>query len=208
MQENNRQLTGQGRTPTALLLLVVLLATLLAACANVVHPPASPAEPRTVFVLDHGRHTSLAITTADGRLIRYAYGEWRWYAEEETGLLRAFGAVLTPTAAALGRRELPGPPTYGNVRKRMAGSRAVLEIHVPAADVDALHDELENLFYARSKDMLWNPRYNLMFVPHPQRYSMFHHSSHAVADWLERLQCEVRLGWPTSPWRMGEPLKR
>src|ERR687898_1077107 len=62
---------------------------IVAACAAtfvVAPPPLVPAATRApVAVLDHGQHSSLVIGRPDGRMVRYAYGDWRWYAEGKTG---------------------------------------------------------------------------------------------------------------------------
>jgi hypothetical protein len=86
-----------------------LLALCLSGCTTVVVPPARVAEPARVALLDHGRHASLVLKTAESGMVRYAYGDWDWYAQGTTGAIEGSAAVLWPTRAALGRRRLPGP---------------------------------------------------------------------------------------------------
>lgn len=66
-------------------LLLVLL--LLAGCAGRLTPPEAPVSPVTVYLLDHGRHASLVLPRREGGMVRYSYGEWRWYVEAERHLL-------------------------------------------------------------------------------------------------------------------------
>ena len=42
-------------------------------------------------------------------MIRYSCGDWDWYALRQTGLLERSAAILWPSQAALGRKQLPGP---------------------------------------------------------------------------------------------------
>lgn len=70
-------------------------------------------------MLDHGRHASLLMERADGSMVRYAYGEWEWYALGRTGPARAFAALFVPSEAALGRKELAGPLTPETARARV-----------------------------------------------------------------------------------------
>ena len=52
----------------------LLLVVLLGGCTTTVVVPPAPEQPRAVFLLDHGRHATLVLETAEGGLVRYAYG--------------------------------------------------------------------------------------------------------------------------------------
>jgi hypothetical protein len=86
-----------------------LLALALSGCAATIVPPSLPEDPAPVYVLDHGRHNSLVLVVADDRVMRYALGEWAWYAERETGFGRSLQALFKPTPSALARARLLGP---------------------------------------------------------------------------------------------------
>ncbi|MGH8287112.1 MAG: hypothetical protein ACRETT_15295, partial [Steroidobacteraceae bacterium] len=88
----------------------------LAGCTTTIGAPVHPADPVEVFIIDQGRTASLVIPASSGGMLRYAYGDWRWYALRETGLFRGAAALLWPTQGALGRAELGGPPTLATVR--------------------------------------------------------------------------------------------
>jgi hypothetical protein len=190
-------------TPKATLLLALLLS--LGGCATQVTPPAQVQMPAKVFVLDHGRHTSLVLSTAEDGLVRYAYGDWRFYAERDTGLPGAIAALLWNTPAALGRREFPGPPTADIVRARIPLKiEALYEIEVERARVDALRAELDAIF-AAADQVRETPETHLFFAPHPRAYNLRHNSNTAIAHWLEQLGCETRGPAILAKWAFVQP---
>lgn len=191
------------RTPSLSRLLPALL---LAGCAATVTPPPEPREPRAVFLLEHGRHTSLVLTARDERLMRYAYGEWRWYAERDTGFTRAFPALFRNTPAALGRRALEGPGTAASLRPQIGV--VIDDTHAfkaEAGKVDALLAALDRQYRAGLDEKLDNHPYELSFVPHPVPYTWRHNSNHMVADWLESLGFEVHGNPAFGRWRIKDP---
>lgn len=188
---------------TARLVAIGLAALALGACITTVRPPEAPAAARTIYLLVHGDHATLVLTRADARLVRYAYGDWAWYAENRTTPWRGAAALFWPTRAAFGRRELPGPARGDNLIAHIReGIDQLYRIEVAAGAVDALHAELEALFEARRDTLLYNPDFDLEFVTHPQEYTMFHNSNRVVAGWLVRLGCAVEGGHALTEWRI------
>lgn len=180
---------------------------LLVGCANHVVPPAEVEEPTRVFLLDHGRHTSLVVSTPEGGLVRYAYGDWRFYAERKTGLRHATAALLWRTPGALGRRELRGPPTAEAVRARIPLVIVNLyALDVEQASVAALRDELDAMF-STAEQTVDTPETDLIFVPHPRAYTLRHNSNTAIAGWLTQLGCEVRGPAIIARWRIEQTAK-
>jgi len=175
---------------------------LLSACGTTgVIPPDSPQEPVPVFLLDHGRHTSLVLPAPDGTMTRYAYGDWRFYAERKTGLRHAIAAITWPTESALGRRHLPGPPTEAAVRVQVrVGIQEVSSLWVEAARVRALRDRLDDWF--ERGPVLESPEVDLSFVPYPRSYSLGHNSNTMIAEWLEELGAEVSRKPLWAGWRV------
>lgn len=184
---------------------VLLLATLLTlgGCGTTaIVPPSRPLDPVPVFVLDHGRHTSLVLTAADGSLHRFAYGDWRYYAERDTGLWSALAALLWPTPGALGHRLLPGPPTAEAVARQVrVAIRALHVLQVERQRAQALHARLQGIIAAAPR-RLEVPEVDLAFVPHPRDYSLAHNSNQAVADWLSELGCMVARRPVLSGWHI------
>ncbi len=179
-------------SPLRPLALGLLSAVALVACTTVIVPPGEVAEPVPVALLDHGRHTSLLVGTRNHAMIRYAYGDWTWYALRQTGLAEASVAVLGPSKAALGRKRHPGPLTPEAVARQI---RVPIEeafyFDVEADAAEALVDRLDAIFQANMASRVVNRAYDLEFVPHPARYSLFHNSNTMVASWLREMAVEV-----------------
>jgi hypothetical protein len=181
-----------------------LIATV--ACTNVIVPPRDPLQPRPVFVLDHGRHASLVLPASDSVLVRYAYGDWDYYAKAETGVGEASAAVLLPTAAGLGRRALAEPATEDGVRSALrVGVEAVYEVIVDSAAAGRLLEVLDSIFDADRESLFYNRGYDLEFVRHPRRYTIFRNSNWMVADWLRQLGCRVSGLLLFSKWKLDTP---
>jgi len=160
-------------------------------CATTIVPPESVERPQAVFVLDHGRHSSLVLPHAQG-FVRYAYGDWGWYAEVDTGTVEASRAVLLPTRAGLGRSLSRAPATREGVREGLrVGIQAIHEVPVEADRVSALRAWLEARHRANRGGAKYNAAYDLTFVEYPEPYAFWNNSNHMVADWLERLDCRI-----------------
>lgn len=175
----------------------------LAACTNVITPPEHPRDPLPVFVLDHGRHASLVLPAGDSALVRYAYGDWTYYARRKTGALEASTAVLVPTPAGLGRREVAGEWTADGVYRAVKpGIEFLHEVAVDAAAAQRLRRRLDFIFEETADGAIYNPAYDLEFANHPEPYTILHNSNRMVATWLRELGCEVRGLLLFSHWRV------
>lgn len=195
--------------PAPLRLLVLAAAILLAGCTTTIVPPASPADPVTVFVLDHGRTPSLVLPVSRDRMMRYVYGDWNWYALRNTGVGDGLRALFWPTQGTLGRRELSGPARTETLRARI-GADAITHIHgisVGRAEVERLLSRLDAEHRA-GRQIAVVEALELEFVPHPQRYTYFHNSNHAVAGWLRDLGCEIHGLTFHSRWRVEPGARR
>jgi hypothetical protein len=195
----------QGRISTWRTALLLSGLLVLGGCAAQVTPPAQPQAPAKIFVLDHGRHTSLVVSTPGGDLVRYAYGDWRYYAERDTGLARAVAALFWQTPGALGRREFPGPATAAGVRSQvLVNIDTVHELVVEREQVEALRADLDAIF-AAAEQVRETPETQLFFVPHPRDYNLRHNSNTVVAAWLEQLGCEISGPTLLARWRIEQP---
>lgn len=176
---------------------------ILQGCTTVIVPPVEPREPRPVFLLDHGRHASLALPGSDGGIVLYAYGDWRYYAEAKTGVWEAFTAVLWPTRAGLGRRELPGPPEAETVRRHVrVWVERLHELVVDSERIESLRTHLDSIYESNLKSRIYNTDYDLEFVHHPSIYWAFHNSNEVVALWLRELGCRIRGTVLFSNWKV------
>lgn len=194
---------GVSEVAVRTLWLVVLV--LVTGCTTTVQPPADPANPAPVFILDHGRHTSLVVSTPEGGLVRYAYGDWRYYAERRTTFLRAVAALFWTTRGALGRRELEGPVTGEQVRNAVPlVIDSLYQLDVDRDRIEALRARLDAVFDAADRE-LYSPDTFLIFVEHPRSYTLRHNSNRVIADWLQELGCEVRGQRLLARWRIEDP---
>jgi hypothetical protein len=178
----------------AICLILVLSIGLMSGCATrVAPPPRQLSEPVPVFLLDHGHHSSLVLPGESGGLVRYSYGDWRYYALGQTDLFTGFKALFRKTPGALGRRELPGPQTAANVRSLIRiGIEQLFELRADASDARRLRDDLDNLFNAGLASRIYNAKMDLDFVPHPEPYTLWHNSNLMVARWLGVLGFDVQ----------------
>ena len=88
-------------------LLLLATAAWAIGCGTTVVMPTHPADPVTVYLLDHG-HTSSLVLPSGGGWVRYAYGDWNYYALGNDGFLDAIAALSWPTRGTLGRKEYGG----------------------------------------------------------------------------------------------------
>jgi hypothetical protein len=182
---------------------VLLLLPLLLGCSGQIVSPSVPEHPRAIFVLDHGRHSSLVLSKPDGSLVRYSYGDWHYYAEGETGLVQGTRALFFQTQGALGRRLLPGPAEEDAVfRQVRVGIVNLLHFQVEGAAVDRLDRELDALYQRNIHSYLYRAENDLEFVHHPQPYTLCHNSNQVVAEWLQNLGLEVHGRPVLSRWRL------
>jgi hypothetical protein len=178
----------------------------LAACTNRIIPPLAPPNPRAVFVLDHGHHATMVLPAADRGIVRYAYGDWQYYAQRKTGLRETLLAAVWPTTAGLGRREFRVPATPEGVRAAVqVGIEQLYEVTVDARAISRLQVTLDALFQAQRETWLYNAAYDLEFVPHPGAYTLMHNSNRVVAHWLRALGCRVRGLLLFSRWQVMRP---
>jgi hypothetical protein len=171
------------------------------AVPTTVMPPARPADPATVFLVDFGRTPGLVLTVGDDRMVAYVYGDWKYYALRQQGALESLAALLWPTQGTLGRKEIAGPPTAAALRD---GLGAEIE-HLYQFDVDRqallrLHEQLDRLH--RDQLSTATHSYGMTFVHHPEAYTYWSNSNHMAAEWLKDLGCDIDGPAFSSSWRV------
>ncbi len=177
----------------------------LTGCAAKVETPSVVHAPRTVQLLDHGRHTSLVLTTFDQTRIRYAYNTWEFFAEDAGGVLPSTRAALTSNPAALGRQVL-SPERQGEDRDALeelvgVDIERIYTFDVSGARVDALLRSLEGQFHSSQEEPHFSKKRALSFIHHPWPATFGYNSNHMVADWLYRLDVEVHGNPALGRWR-------
>jgi hypothetical protein len=181
----------------AVLLLLGLLC--LPGCSARLVPPEPPSEPRRVWLLEHGRHSTLLLTASDDALHRYAYADWAWYVEGERGAAPAVDALLRRSPAALGHARLPAGSGPGDVG---VGVQRSVGFEVESAAVDALLQALSEIFEDTAVAPQFSAETHLHFVPHPRPYRFGYNSNHMVADWLRALGVGVSGNPAIGRWRV------
>lgn len=184
---------------------IISAASTLTGCATTVVPPAASAVPAEVFIVDHGRTSSLVIPASDGGMLRYAYGDWNYYALRKTGLWHGIAAVLWPTRSGLGRAKLHGPASPENLQRQVSSAHSVHAVRVERARVLDFERRMEDLYDSRRATEVENRPYGMTFVQHPRPYTYFWNSNHAVAAWLRELGCETHGPSFRANWRISEP---
>ena len=174
-------------------------------CTTSLGEPESPLDPRTVLVIDHGRHSSIAIETASGSLVRYSYGDKRYYQDQDTSLASGAAALLWPTPAVLGRAALAGEATPESLETQLVvGIEEILVLPVEGSAADDLMADLDALHREGHAEHLFVPAYGLVFAPHPKDYVWWHNSSTMIATWLEEMGVEVRGPGLLASWEVVE----
>ena len=196
------------RSRTAGSALVLLLALLLAGiglggCQHVVHPPEEVSDPVSVYVVDYGRHASLAIPAEDAGLLEWSWGDWNWFALERTGVIDGLRAIFASPRSTLSRRELASARDAGELAERL-GATEVLSLEVERERARALREELEARWQQGRDEAVRHPG-GRVFVPDDARYSLFNNSVHAIVRWLEALGAEVTGRGVTANFKLGEP---
>lgn len=151
-----------------------------------------------MYVADYGRTSKLLLPGGQGRANgasatettwwEYTYGDWSWYAKSNTSLLNGAAALLLPTKATLGRRELktdgsrPGLP-----------AQTIYAIEVERSASERLSARLDRVFTAAG-ERVDNAEHGMRFARLDESYWLCNQSSTRMKRWLEELGCEVR-GW-------------
>ncbi len=178
-------------------------ALLLTGCVTSLQAPEPISDPRVVFVIDHGRHSSVAIETPSGNLVRYSYGDMRYYRDQDTSLRSGAAALLWPTPATLGRAELAGEATASSLQTQLVvGVQEILTLEVSGEKADALMEKLDSIHQEGVADHLVVPAYGLVFAPHPTDYIWWNNSSTVIAGWLAEMGVEVNGLGLIASWRV------
>jgi hypothetical protein len=139
-------------------------------------------------VLATGLHSGLLLPCGEGRVVEYGYGEWGWYARDESGWWRAPVIALVPSQGAIGRRYLREADLEAMGRKYGGGT--IAPVRVPRAAAAELLAKLDAEFAAGGEPYL-NVAYDMTFVRCPERFHLFHECHDETAAWLRELGCDV-----------------
>lgn len=183
---------------------MLVAVVLLTGCATTIVPPVTT-DPVDVFLLDHGRTTSLVLPAPDDAMVRYAYGDWNWYALGNNRIVDGVRALVGPSAGTFGRQEIAGPANAETIRQRFPAAY-IVNLHTVRVDrrkADRLRARLDAQHLAGRRIALVQTA-EFDFVPDERAYSYFHNSNHVIAEWLRDLGCETRGLAFNSQWVVGE----
>ncbi len=136
-------------------------------------------------------HNSIVLPT-DGGVVEYSWGDWTSYALYLRGCCNKLAAAALPTQSALGRRAIRGvdAPDLESLRRRLR-CETVTALRVARSRTRALRARLAAEFSRREDTMVYNPTVELWFVHHDNNYAVWRTCNHAVAEWLQDLDCDV-----------------
>jgi hypothetical protein len=169
-----------------------LLAIVSSGCAWRITPPATLERPGNVYITSYGKHTRLALPEAaqPGRMIEFGFGDWHYYALEETSLLSGLRALFWSEASALSRRELLFHEDPAMFRVGSGGEHTA-RIRVEQARIDALRNALEKEWNSLVGESAHRSQEDMSLRRSNARYHLFRNSNHQTADWLRELGCKV-----------------
>lgn len=172
-----------------LLLTLAVVGFILLSSPTFIIPPTAPTAPVTVYVIDYGYHSRLVLPDEEGKLLQYAYGDWRYYALNRQNLGDGIAALLYPTQGTLGRRQFNNLTEFQRVK---SDRNTLLAFEVAEAKAARLLKLLDRRFRQNLPMRIKNPRNRLTFVPDDQDYIVFHNSNHELVRWLKNLDCRVK----------------
>ncbi len=194
---------GGKASPALLPLLFLLLAALgIGGCQHVIEPPATVSDPVRVFVVDYGRHASLAMPKEDSSLVEWSWGDWNWFALERTGPLKGLQALFASQRSTLSRRDLALAHDADELAIRV-GAQEVLGLDVERERARALQHRLEARWVRRREQAVTHSS-GRVFVPDDARYSLSNNSVHELARWLEALGAKVSGTGVTANFKLRE----
>lgn len=191
------------RSGLVFFLLILLAGIGLGGCQHVIQPPKAVSDPVSVFVVDYGRHASLALPKDNSGLVEWSWGDWNWFALERTGALDGLQAVFASPRSTLSRRDVAPAQDAQELAMRLGATEA-LSLDVERERAQALLAQLEKRWLLRHDEAVTHPS-GRVFVPDDARYSLFNNSVHEVARWLEALEADVSGMGVTANFKLREP---
>ena len=167
-----------------------------------IEPPETVSDPVRVFVIDYGRHASLALPKEDSGLTEWSWGDWNWFALERTGPREGLQALFASPRSTLSRRDLAPSLNADELAARLRAEE-VLSLDVERARARALQHHLQARWIRRSEQAVVHSS-GRVFVPEDRRYSLSNNSVHELARWLGALGANVSGTAVTANFKLRE----
>ena len=170
---------------------------LCAGCGMTVHEPEGVSDPVSVFIADHGVHSSLLLPRDDGRIAQYAYSQWHWAALDHDDWYRSPFAMVIPNTGTLGWRDFEGPCDCDCVRDRLEKlgrdppMQDLYEVRVERSEARRVLAALDARWGSQRDGSVFNEKRGMTFVRDAKTYSLAHTCNQEVAGWLTEMGCRV-----------------
>lgn len=187
--------------------LLLCLAMLSMSCSTSIKCPETDDGVKAAL-LDHGKHASLIVQSGEQKMVRYGFGDWRYYALAQEGFVNGARALFWPTQAGLGRKELSGPfeKRFIDISLPVRVER-IWMFNVDKTKAKELRGELDAIFREYRSTLHVNRRYDLEFVHHPKTYWALNNSNQEIALWMRKLGCRSRGTALFSVWNVEKSEK-
>lgn len=193
-----------GRSRGLGLIAVFILGMILIGCGATVRPPAAVSDPAEVYLVKRGGHISLILPVDEDDATEYAYGEWSWYATNQTHPFRVASVLIFDHPGAFGYRRL-GIAAEREALMNFYGLKKAEEVNaliVERERVERLRDRFDAMFADRADEAVTNPKNQLTFIPSEYAYSSRNTCNTMVARWLGELDVTVEGNTSLAEWRI------
>jgi len=170
---------------------------LCGSCGMTVHEPENVSDPVSVFIADHGVHSSLLLPREDGKIAQYAYSQWHWAALDHDDWYRSPFAMVIPNTGTLGWRDFEGPCDCDCVRDRLQKlgreppMQELYEVRVERTEARRVLAQLDARWASQSGGSVFNEKRGMTFVRDATSYSLANTCNQEVAEWLKEMGCRV-----------------
>jgi hypothetical protein len=172
---------------------LVFVTLMLSSCVWQVRPGAATPDSAPVFLTRYAQHSRIALPKAPDRFVEFGFGDWYYYALGEKGLWSSLRAAFFSPYSALSRRELLGTLDTQEFLSWAGGEQTVL-LWVDTELAEQLLQQLEKKWESLTETRVYRETDGLYFAQWDRPYFLLRNSNHQTADWLRRLDVDVR-GW-------------
>ena len=175
------------------LIALLALTVLISGCVGWrVVPPANLDAPASVYITRYGRHTRLALPMENHHHgVEYGFGDWNWYALQDTNASSGLRALFLVTDSALSRRILLWQESAEAFQGESGGS-LTLKVEVESSLAEALLAKLEERWQSlRHAEEVTHFNRDIVYRKTDEPYHVLNNSNAKAVEWLRELGCRV-----------------